>query len=210
MDEQKPEDNVPPQDDDSEKTDSASIDDQDNDSTQDKDNKSWVFNQNDDDQPPNVPANTQPLLLSWNASEFMEHEKSSTWYVYLFFITIVIGAGIYFLTKDKITTAVIVIAGVVFGYFGARKPKNVNYQLDGDGIMIGQKFYDYNSFKSFALIDDSHAPSLVLIPLKRFMPSLALFYDRKDEKKIMDILSIRLPLEQRRDAIDSFMRRIRF
>jgi hypothetical protein len=125
-------------------------------------------------------------------------------------ITIVAAGLIFFLTKDKVTTAVILLAGLIFGYFSARKSNKVNYQLDITGIKVGQKFYNYNSFKSFSVVNDNNFSSIVFIPLKRFMPQLSLFYDPKDEKKIMDILSDKLPLEQRRDIIDSLMRRIRY
>jgi hypothetical protein len=49
------------------------------------------------------------------------------------------------------------------------------------------------------------------MPLKRFAPVVAAYYDPKDETKIAEILTERLPMENRQhDPVERFMRRIRF
>ena len=178
------------------------------------DDTNWKFTQDTNNLPVGLVSddkeNKKVSVLNWNASQSSVHKKSITWYFYLFVITIVAAGLVFLLTKDKITTGVIVFAGLVFGYYGARKPANVDYQLDGSGIKIGQKFYDFNMFKSFSVISGKDSSSIILIPLKRFNPQLSVFYDPKDEKKIMGILSDRLPFEQRRDVIDSFLRWIHY
>lgn len=178
------------------------------------DDVSWKFNQDhdgDQNKPPIDHDNgSKGPTLTWDASEFIAHQKSTVWYVYLFTITIVAAGLIFLLTKDKITTAVIVIAGLIFGFYATRKPHDVRYQLDDNGVTVGQKYYDYNAFKSFSIIHDNDSSSLAFVPLKRFMPRLYVFYRHQDEKKIMDILVDQLPFEQRRDAIDNFLRWIHY
>jgi hypothetical protein len=149
--------------------------------------------------------------ISWTASEFVEHNKGFGWYLCLILAILVLSALIYALTHDKISTGAVVLAGIVLGVFAARKPRILQYRLDNGGLTIGNKSYGYDVFKSFSVIDEDALSSIYLLPLKRFMPSLSLYYAQKDEKKIIDILSERLPFEERHsDTVDRFMHRIRF
>ena len=175
----------------------------------------WQFNAavsgSDEAHKATSPANKPTASVAWSASEFIAHHKSASWYIGLAVAALIVAAVIFLLTHDKISTGVIVLAAVVLGIFGARKPRVLNYKLDGAGLNIGQKFYDYNLFKSFAVIEEGAFSSIILMPMKRFMPSLSLYYAPDDENKIVDILAERLPFENRKqDAVDSFMRRIRF
>jgi hypothetical protein len=159
----------------------------------------------------NSQVNSRPKLISWSASEFIAHEKSVGWYLLLVAGGIVAAAIVYILTRDKISTAVIVIVVIAFGIVAARKPKELTYSLDGKGLTIGDKFYSYDLFKSFAIIEEGAFSSITLMPLKRFMVARALYYAPTDEKKIVDVLADRLPLDDHKDdPVDAFMRRIRF
>jgi hypothetical protein len=78
-------------------------------------------------------------------------------------------------------------------------------------LRIRQKIYPYAMFKSFTVVDEGAFSSVLLLPLRRFMPALAIYYDPEDETKILNMLSQHLPLDQtHNDPIDRFMRRIRF
>ncbi len=154
-------------------------------------------------------GNQEPV--SWTASEFIAHRKSPRWYGMLAVAAIVMAAIVYALTRDKVSTAVVMVAAVVLGFYAARQPRELDYQLDDRGLSIGSKFYDYDSFKSFSVIDEGAFASITLMPLKRFMPPLTIYYAPDDEPRILNLLAERLPLEEHRaDAIDHLMRRIRF
>jgi hypothetical protein len=140
----------------------------------------------------------------------VEHKKSLGWYVILALAAVVVAVIVLFLTKDKISTGVIILAAILFGVYAGRHPRTLNYQLDESGLTIADKFYPYDILKSFAVVDEGSMMSIVLFPLKRFMPQIPIYCSLGDEKKVIDVLSTRLPIEEHRDAIDNFMRRIRF
>lgn len=162
---------------------------------------------------PSAPAQHQGPVqsVSWSASEFIAHKKTILWYLVLAVGTIILATIIFLLTHDKISTGVIIFVALVFGFFAGRKPRTLDYKLDDGGISIGSKFYNYNGFKSFSVVDDGAFSSILLLPLKRFMPAISIYYDPKDEERITNILADRLPFEDRKhDVVDSFMHRIRF
>ncbi|HSX45271.1 MAG TPA: hypothetical protein VLF39_04180 [Candidatus Saccharimonadales bacterium] len=160
----------------------------------------------------NAPPPTHQQSVSWTASEYMAHDKNTMWFMGLGLGGVVIG-GIVFLTTnhDYLPTFLILAMFVIFGVFAARKPENLEYVLDNSGLKIGPKTYPYARFKSFAIMDESGVPSILLLPMTRFMPPLSIYYDHKDEKSIVNVLSGYLPLEQRdHDLTDQLMRKIRF
>lgn len=149
--------------------------------------------------------------VSWTALEFVEHDKTQSWYLSMVGISVVVVAAVYFITKDLFNAFIIVIAAVLFGVVAGRAPRHMDYMVNGHGVAIGRRFYPYSEFRSFSIADEGHVRSIVLMPLKRFMPSLTLYFDPADEQRIGDVLADHLPFAQyQRELTDRLMRRIRF
>lgn len=149
--------------------------------------------------------------ITWTASEFIAHEKSANWYGGLAAASLVIAALVYLVTRDKVSTVVVLIAGLSLGFYANRKPGQQRFQLDDQGVTIGQRFHGYGEYRSFAVMDDGAFSSISFMPLKRFGQLTTIYYDPQDEDAIVNLLAARLPMEQRdHDAIDRFMKRIRF
>jgi hypothetical protein len=174
-------------------------------------------------QPVQQPAETQPMpnlpsasassehSVSWSASEFIAHQKTNSWYGLLAAAGAITAVVVYLLTKDIISTVMIVIVVFVLGVFASRKPRTLNYQVDTAGVHIGPKSYPYDDFKSFSVIDEGALSSINLMPLKRFMATISIYYDPQDEDHIVKVLSDYLPFEEgQKDVVDRFMHRIRF
>jgi hypothetical protein len=157
---------------------------------------------------------SQPSLdgvITWTASEFISNEKGTGWYAILFAGSAALAALVYFITKDKISTGVVVLAALAFANFAGHKPRTQQYGVSRDGIQIGTKVYGFQDFKAFSIIEEGAIASIVFMPLKRFMPPLTVYVAPEMEDQVVDYLGAFLPFEQRRaDAIDSLMRRIRF
>jgi hypothetical protein len=149
--------------------------------------------------------------ITWTASEFIARHKGFGWYVILAAATGVAAVLIYLLSRDAITVGAVVAAIILFGVSAARKPRVLTYHMNEKGLTIGDKFYPYGIFRSFSVIDEDAFSSILLQPLKRFMPPLSVYYEPQDEDRIVEILATHLPLETRQpDAVDRLMHRIRF
>jgi hypothetical protein len=162
---------------------------------------------------PTASANSKgkPSEVSWTASEFIAHHKSTGWYLRLGAAGILAAAIVYIFTRDLISSGMILIAMVALGAFAGRKPRALQYRIDNFGIQVGEKTYPYHDFKSFSVIDEGAMSSVSLLPMKRFLPPLSIYYDPQDETKIVTMLSAELPFEEgQKDAIDRLMHRIRF
>jgi hypothetical protein len=149
--------------------------------------------------------------ITWTASEYVAHHKTSTWYVTLVVIAVVTAGVAFLATRDFITAVSIILIALVFGLSASRKPRVLEYRLDNRGLKIAQKSYPYSIFRSFAVIDEGAFSSIVFVPLKRFMPMMTIYYAPEDENQIVQIIADHLPMEQRKhDAIDALLHKIRF
>lgn len=154
-------------------------------------------------------ADIEPV--TWTASEFIAHHKSAGWYVVLALVTIIFSGLIFWFTRDFITVGLIAVASVLFGVMASRKPRELQYQIDGSGIQVGEKLYPYSSFKSFAVVQEEGIESIWFMPLKRFMPSLSIYFAPDEKEKIANALSAALPFESRQlDPLDKLIHKIRF
>lgn len=149
--------------------------------------------------------------VSWTASEFIDHEKSVGWYMALTGVALASAVAVYLITKDMISAVVVILAALTLGFYGARKPKQVQYRLDTSGLTIGNKLFRYAEFKSFSVATEGAFSSIVFMPMKRFAPLTTIYLAPENEKEIVNILNATLPFEEhKKDAVDKLMHKIRF
>ena len=170
---------------------------------------------NDDQEVPTInqqtSSNPGKLLLNWRAAESFSTSKNFQWYLILTIGTIAFATAIYFFTGDKITTSVILIGGILIGIYGAKKPKVFQYQLTENGLNINGRYYRFDSFRSFSVVSHGGAHSIVLTPMKRFIPYLYMYYGSDVEEKLTTTLSNALPRQtSHNDLIDKVLRNIGF
>ncbi|HEX3568544.1 MAG TPA: hypothetical protein VHT70_02605 [Candidatus Saccharimonadales bacterium] len=171
----------------------------------------WDYKQNDADDA--MPEQQPPAAvdIQWTASEYIAHQKTAIWYLLLFLATVVIAALVYLVTRDKISTGVVVLVAIIFGAAAGRRPRTLTYGLNFQGITIGNRFYPYSNFRSFSIVTEGAFSSIMLVPLRRFMPSLSIYYAPDDEQRIVEALADRLPVERGKyDLVERFMHRIHF
>ena len=160
-------------------------------------------------EPSSAPKNDS---VSWTATEFIGNDKKLGWFAAFGVVIVAVAAGVYLWTHDLFSGIMIIIIGVIFAIVSAKKPRTVEYSIDSAGIHIGSKSYSFADFKSFSVVDDNNElSSVVLLPIKRFMPPISLYYELSKEDSILDVVTLYIPHEESKiDNIDKLIRRIRF
>ena len=165
----------------------------------------------DKKQPPEDVEPADPNAITWSASEFIAHEKSSGWYAALMLAAVAFAALVYLVSRDIVSVIVILVAALLLAVYGSRKPRQIEYRVDSKGLGVGNKRFNYGEFRSFSVMPEGAFSSIVLMPLRRFAAPTSIYYPPEDEDKIVNLLSGHLPAEERRhDAIDRLMHRIRY
>lgn len=149
--------------------------------------------------------------VSWTASEFIAHTKSPEWFLAFIIAALLVVIASFLITRSLLSTIAIAIAAAIFGVAANRPPRQMRYAVDARGVSIGSRTYTYHDFRSFSLVYEEAIPSIVLMPLKRFMPKLTIYFDPADENAIAELLASYLPMQPHQmDMTERLMRRIRF
>lgn len=149
--------------------------------------------------------------INWTASEYVAHQKDGAWYAMAAGGGVLLAGAVFLFTRDVFSTVMVIFAVGIFIAAAARAPRVLNYSLDNKGITIGGKFYPYEKFKAFSVINEGVFHSIALDPLERFMPSISVYFDPNDEQKITEVLGVHLPFEAREQtSVDKLMHKIRF
>lgn len=147
--------------------------------------------------------------VQWTASEFIAHEKSFGWYALFLLGALVLAAIIYLLTRDKVSTAVVPAVAIILLIAANRKPRVLDYAVTEHGLTIGPRTYLYMEFKSFSVMRQEAFPSIMLMPMRRFMPPISIYYDPQDEDRIVQAIAAYLPFEEhQRDLFDQLVDRL--
>ena len=149
--------------------------------------------------------------ISWEAAEYIHHEKDFTWTLLLVAGAMFFAALTFFILKDVFSVIVISMMALAVGFYGHRKPKNMTYQIGERGILIAGKVFHFDSFKSFSVLNEGSVKSIQLESMKRFVPPLSLYFPPEDEEKITDFLSNFLPYKKTQlDSVDKLFKKLRF
>jgi hypothetical protein len=148
--------------------------------------------------------------ISWTASEFIEHKKNAGWYFMLAIIGLALATGAFFL-EGIFTSSIVVISAILFGVVAARKPRELPYVINSDGVRVDKKLYKYANFKSFSIIQEEGIQSIWFMPMQRFAPGLSIYFSPEEGQKIVNLLGTFIPYEERKLAfIDQLMHKLRF
>lgn len=149
--------------------------------------------------------------LSWQASEYVHHEKEKLWFLVLFGATIAL-VTVALLVIQSITFAVlIVVMAITLAVFAVRPPRINNYSITGSGIQINEKHFLYHDFRYFGVVQEGPLYTAILIPNKRFMPAVTIYFPSEDGEAIVGVLGAYLPMEHvQLDLLDQVVRRLRF
>lgn len=152
---------------------------------------------------------TEPVF-TWQASEYIHHQKKTTWFI-VFFGVVAVLAALAILFKQWTSLAVLLAMVAALMVYANKEPRVLSYTLSDAGIRIGDKEYGYDQFKSFAVLQDLAWHAIDLEPLQRFMPRMTILFDDEHLDAIVDKLSEHLPREDRRpDIIERLTRYLRF
>ena len=174
----------------------------------DNDKGQWTFTGGEGERTESVELKGS---ITWEASEYVAHEKPFSWYLALYGGSLVVTFVVYLLNRDILTAVAIMTVAFCAGFFASRQPGSKKYELSAKGLQVNGKLYRFADFRSFSVVEEGAIDSIWLKPLNRYVPALVMHFAPDDEDKIVEMLANYLPHEQRElDAIDRASRRLRF
>jgi uncharacterized membrane protein len=130
-----------------------------------------------------------PALISWSAPEYDYKKKTKEWYwmVGILSAVLVVVAA---LMKNFLFAIFIGLAGFTTALYGAKRPQISKFIVSGQGVQIADRFYPYESLKSFWInYDPPRKKEISVISKKMFMPRLTLPIGDTNPNELRKILA---------------------
>lgn len=141
--------------------------------------------------------------LEWSALEYEEKEKGGDWFLALGIIVVCSSvAAIIF--GNYFFAILLVISGILLGFFAVRKPEMVPYELNSQGLKIRSRLYLYEHMRSFWVqsesVERNLKPMLFIRSERIFMPIISMSIENKMAEDVRSImLAQNVPEEEMRE-----------
>jgi hypothetical protein len=151
----------------------------------------------------------KPMNVSWEAEEYITHDKNAGWYIGLAIVGIALVALSVYL-RWWTFTALIVLCFISLLIYVIRPPRKIHYEISVKGLVEGDKSYNFDDFRGFGIMQDDTNFAIVMMPRKRFSPSVTVYFPKEKGEEIVDLFGARLPMiDVKLDFIDKIVRKLR-
>jgi len=114
---------------------------------------------------------TGDIMTEWNVVEYEQHIRGTLWHVLTISIGIILV--IYALATDNFLFAIIIIlAAIILFLQSAVEPENVYFAITDLGVILGNRFYNFNEFRAFYIIYTEEVQTLFLDTKSAVRPDL--------------------------------------
>lgn len=91
------------------------------------------------------------VVINWTVPEFEKVKRSKKWYIIAAIVILVfMGYAIY--TANYLFALIIILSIAVFYLNDIQNPSRVEVAITSDGVVVGNKFYNYDGMKNFAIV----------------------------------------------------------
>lgn len=151
------------------------------------------------------------VLYSWDAPEFVYHEKPKYWHILIYSVVLSLIL-VMLLFKQWFAVPVFILLGILVYQYSEVKPKLIRVTITDLGILVSNKFYPFSEIKTFWVLYKPPLKQLNLELTKRFSPIISILLEDTDPVVIKDLLSPHIIQDSQRseDLLDKFIRMIRF
>jgi hypothetical protein len=148
--------------------------------------------------------------FTWQASEYVFHEKPSGWYLILWGVVAVV-ALILGLLRQWLGIVVVVMMALAVVMYSRKEPRTLTYSLDDKGISIDGRVSSYNLFRSYSVHQEVGWMEIDWEPTRRFAPRLTILCEQGDFDQIEAIVASHLPhLDREHDWVEQLARYLKF
>ncbi len=166
--------------------------------------------------PPPKPQQTltsdssEEYITRWQASEYVDHQRDASWFAGLVAIAALLIIVDVFFIRGYIFSILIIVMAITLIIYSRRPSRIIDYALNEEGILIGQRFRAFDEFRGFGVIQDGGLFCVRLLPVARFGQEVTVYFPEDQGEVIVDTLGAYLPMEDIHfDAVDRLLRRLR-
>lgn len=145
--------------------------------------------------------NDEEKKVEWVAMEYAYQEKTPDWFWALGIIALSTSI-VSIIYKNYLFAVFIILAAAALIFMGIRKPKEIRFAINKDGIRIASHLYPYKNLKSFWIHENEEEKILLVMSDSALMPlmSIPLMKD-SPVSLIKEILLASIPEERHEEPV---------
>ena len=148
--------------------------------------------------------------IKWTFSEYIKHNRSRSWY---FWAILIAGAIIVhsLLTGNWLFALIIIMIGIIMVINQQQNPRQMEFEIDHQGIRLGDKEYEYTQLSKFWIIyQPPHAKNVYFDFKSPFAPRLSIPLEKQNPVEVKSFLRQYLEedLEQEEEPFSDAMGRL--
>lgn len=150
---------------------------------------------------------TSNLLYKWQIDEYLNHERSRTWYAVFF---VMVGTlTIYSLfTANFLFLFIILMVATILLLQHNRTPRVLEVQITGEGLQIGKEIHLWKNIEYFWIVDEPEVTSLYLETKETLKPHLCVSLRGQNIEKIRSLLKPFLKEEFHEEPLTDILGRL--
>lgn len=133
--------------------------------------------------------------LEWSAPEYEDVKRGNDWF-WALGVIIVAGSLASIIYKDFFFAALLILGGVLLGFFAIKKPDIIQYELNQKGLRIQKQLYLYEDIVSFH-IEEEPRPTLFIKSERFFLPIISIPIEMYMAEDIHAVLSAKNITEEK-------------
>ena len=134
--------------------------------------------------------------IEWQAPEYFHTEKGADWYWALSIIGLALII-VSVIMENYLFSVLLLISFLAIVLHAQKTPANIDYEINKNGIIIGENFYSYANLESFKVnVENSNPPRLLLKSRKTFQTLLTINLLDVDPDEISNYLAYFLPEDE--------------
>jgi len=90
-------------------------------------------------------------IINWDVEEYDRHERGFGWY-FLAGLINVIFVSYAFWSNNFLFAVIVIMASFVIILHDSGEPNEINFSITHNGVVMGDKFYDFDEIKNFAIV----------------------------------------------------------
>ncbi len=124
--------------------------------------------------------------LEWVALEYEEKVRSMDWF-WALGIIVVSSSVAAIIFADYFFAVLLLISGMLLGFFAIKKPDSITYELNTQGLKIRARLYPYENMKAF-WVQTGEKPTLFIKSERVFMPVISIPIENNIASSIRSII----------------------
>ena len=120
--------------------------------------------------------------ITWSALEYEEKEHNIDWF-WALGVVVVAGSVTSIIFKNYFFAVLLVLGGVMMGFFSIKKPETISYELNDKGLKIKTRLYPYQNIRSF-WVEREKEPKIFIHSKRIIMPVSSMPIDPSLSDKI--------------------------